>query len=151
MSWFIDVNTEELQSAVQIARRANETISQVAALLNSVVIHNDWQCPERSEINSNTSRNRTDSLTMQTDAESLYNAILFASQSFLEAEGQLARSFDSVDSLIGQYLSLAQTASTVTNIVTSHIQSTVRSIIAPVRFQDLAGGFQSHGGEGKNI
>ena len=151
MSWFIDVNTEELQSAVQIARRANETITQVAALLNSVVIHNDWQCPERSEINSNTIRNRADSLTMQTDAENLYNAILFASERFLEAESQLARSFDSVDGLIGQYLSVVQTVSTIANNVPQHIQPTVRPIIAPVRFPDLAGGFLSHGGGEKSI
>lgn len=151
MSWYIDLNTEELQSAVQIARRANETITQVAALLNSVVIHNDWQCPERSEINSNTTRNRSSALAMQTDAENLYNAILFASQRFLEAESQLARSFDSVDGLIGQYLSLTQTVSNVPNILTPHIQSAVQSVINPVRFQDAAGGFQSHGGGGKSI
>ena len=68
----IDLNTEQLQSAVQIARSANAALTEAASLLNSVVVHNDWQCPERSEINDNTVRNRSQSLTLQADAERRY-------------------------------------------------------------------------------
>ena len=101
----IDINTDQLQSVVQIARAANEAISDAASLLNSVVVHNDWQCPERSEINENTSRNRSQSLTLQADAERLYCNISNAAQAFLTAEQQISSSFNTVDGPISSFLS----------------------------------------------
>ena len=101
----IDLNTEQLQTAVQIARNANAAITDAASLLNSVVIHNDWQCPERSEINQNTSRNRSDALTLQTDAERFYNNICYAAEQFLAAAQEVSNSFNSVDSPIASFLS----------------------------------------------
>jgi len=101
----IDMNTEQLQTAVQIARAANEAITDAAALLNSVVIHTDWQCPERSEINNNTARNRSQALTLQADAERLYNNICYAAERFLSAEQEVAASFNTVDSPIASFLS----------------------------------------------
>ncbi len=105
MSVIIDLNTDELESVVQIAKRANEMLSEAANLLNSVVIHNDWQCPERTEINNNTTHNRSQSLTLQADAESFYNNINYASQQFIEVENLIYRSFDKVDAPIAQFLS----------------------------------------------
>lgn len=101
----IDLNTEQLQTAVQIARNANAAITDAASLLNSVVVHNDWQCPERSEINQNTSNNRSAILTLQADAERLYNNICYAADRFLEAEQELSNSFSAVDSPIASFLS----------------------------------------------
>lgn len=101
----IDMNTEQLQSAVQIARAANEAISDAAGLLNSVVIHTDWQCPERSEINDNTARNRSQALTLQADAERLYSNICYAAEMFLNAEQEVSASFNTVDGPIARFLS----------------------------------------------
>lgn len=101
----IDLNTEQLQTAVQIARAANEAITDAASLLNSVVVHTDWQCPERSEINSNTANNRSQALTLQSDAERFYNNICYAAEVFLEAEQEVASSFNTVDSPIASFLS----------------------------------------------
>ena len=101
----IDMNTEQLQTAVQIARSANEALSDAASLLNSVVIHTDWQCPEGSEINDNTARNRSQALTLQADAERLYNNICYAAEVFLAAEQEVAASFNTVDSPIASFLS----------------------------------------------
>jgi len=100
----IDLNTEQLQNAVQIARSANAALTEAANLLNSVVIHNDWQCPERSEINDNTARNRSQSLTLQADAERLYNNICYAADMFLGAEQEVSNSFNAVDSPIASFL-----------------------------------------------
>lgn len=101
----IDLNTDQLQSAVQIARSANAAITDAANLLNSVVVHNDWQCPERTEINDNTTRNRGQSLTLQADAERLYNNICYAAEQFLAAEQEVSNSFNAVDSPIASFLS----------------------------------------------
>ena len=101
----IDINTDQLQSAVQIARAANEAISDAASLLSSVVVHTDWQCPERSEINENTSRNRSQALTLQADAERLYSNISYAAEAFLAAEQQVSTSFNTVDGPIASFLS----------------------------------------------
>lgn len=101
----IDLNTEQLQTAVQIARSANEAITDAASLLNSVVIHTDWQCPERSEINNNTASNRSQALTLQADAERLYSNICYAAEQFLAAEQEVSNSFDAVDTPIAGFLS----------------------------------------------
>lgn len=110
MAMILDLNTDELQNAVQIARRTNEFLTEAANLLNSVVIHNDWQCPERSEINNNTSRNRSQALALQSDAENLYNNINYAAEQFLAAEREIARSFDTVDTPIASFLSQVPSA-----------------------------------------
>jgi hypothetical protein len=101
----IDINTDQLQSAVQAARAANEAISEAAGLLNSVVVHTDWQCPERSEINDNTIRNRSQALTLQADAERLYSNINDTAEAFLLAEQQVSGSFNTVDGPIASFLS----------------------------------------------
>ena len=101
----IDLNTDELQQIVQIARNANEALSDAANLLNSIAIHNDWQCPERTEINRNTNQYRTQSLQIQTDAESLYKNIIYAAERFQQEEQELIKSFASVDEPIARFLS----------------------------------------------
>lgn len=106
----IDLNTEQLQTAVQIARSANAAISDAASLLNSVVIHTDWQCPERTEINENTANNRSQALTLQADAERLYSNIFYAAEAFLAAEQEIASSFSAVDSPISSFLSMTPAA-----------------------------------------
>ena len=103
---YLDLNTDQLQNAVQAARSANEAITEAAALLNTVVIHNDWQCPERSEINENTNRNRTQALTLQTDAERLSTNINYAAEAFLAAEQEIINSFNSVDAPIASFLTV---------------------------------------------
>lgn len=113
MASLIDINTEELQQYVQIARQANEALTQAASLLNSVVEHNDWQCPEREAINQNTARNRADSMRLQEDAEKFYTAIVQASEDFLRAESEVNQNINGVDELIARFLSLvpSETAS----------------------------------------
>lgn len=101
----IDINTDQLQSVVHMARAANEAISDAANLLNSVVAHDDWQCPERNEINSGITQNRSLGLALQTDAELLYGNISYATECFLAAEQEICNSFQSVDGPIASFLS----------------------------------------------
>lgn len=101
----IDINTDQLQSVVHMARVANEAISDAANLLNSVVAHDDWQCPERNEINSGITQNRSLGLALQTDAEHLYANISYATDCFLAAEQEICGSFQSVDGPIASFLS----------------------------------------------
>ena len=120
----IDLNTQQLQAAVQAARAANEAISDAANLLNSVVVHTDWQCPERSEINENTSRNRSQALTLQADAERLYNNINYAAEAFLAAEQQVSSSFNTVDGPIASFLS-----QTPVGAVSEHAWGTAQKVL----------------------
>ena len=120
----IDMNTQQLQAAVQAARAANEAISDAARLLNSVVVHTDWQCPERSEINENTTRNRSQALTLQADAERLYNNINYAAEAFLAAEQQISSSFNTVDGPIASFLS-----QTPDSAVSEHAWGAARKVL----------------------
>ena len=50
----IDLETDVLRETTETAKRANENIDQAVELLNQVVIHDDWGCSERDEINNYT-------------------------------------------------------------------------------------------------
>lgn len=105
MALIIDLNTDELQNVVQVARQANNTLTDAAQLLSSITVHTDWQCSTRDQINQNTLRNRSESLRLQADAESLYINILYALEQFLAAEQAINASFDEVDGPIAGFLS----------------------------------------------
>lgn len=137
----IDINTDQLQSAVQAARAANEAISDAANLLSSVVVHTDWQCPERSEINDNTVRNRSQALTLQADAEKLYNNICYAAEAFLAAEQQISSSFNTVDGPIASFLS-----QTPAGAVSEFAWSAAQNVL-----QNAGGGISSVINKGTNV
>lgn len=117
----IDLNTQQLQTTVQMARAANEALTDAANLLNTVVVHTEWQCPERTEINDNTTRNRHQSLVLQADAEQLYRNICYAANAFEAAEREVASSFSTVDSPIASFLS--KTPGTVMSSLSNGAQS----------------------------
>lgn len=105
MSSYIDINTDELEEYVKIARRANEAISSVAELLNSIAVHNDWECTARNTIIDNTNRFRSDSIKLQADANNYYTAIIAASSKFIEKEQALTNRINDVDGIISSFLS----------------------------------------------
>ena len=152
MALIIDLNTDELQNVVQVARQANNALTDAAALLNSIVVHTDWQCTTRDQINQNTLRNRSESLRLQADAENLYNNILYALEQFLAAEQAINASFDDVDNPIAGFLSRtpahASDAGGKGNIMDSAVDllrkanGGVKKALDVVSFGDIAEGLQ---------
>lgn len=112
----IDLNTDELQAAANAANQTNAMLVEAMNLLNQVVVHNDWGCPERYAINDNTVQNRTMVLNLQTDAQNFYYNVQQAAQLFLEAEQQINQSFTQVEGSLASFLSLVpNTPSTADN------------------------------------
>lgn len=106
MSFIIDINTDELKNAVTIARRANEQLTEAMNLLNQIVVHNDWECSERDQMNENTVRNKADINNIQNNAEVFYNNICYASDRFSALEQEIYDSFGLVEGPLGTFLSL---------------------------------------------
>lgn len=102
----IDLNTDELQAAANAANQTNAMLVEAMNLLNQVVVHNDWACPERHAINDNTVQNRTMVLNLQTDAQNFYHNIQQSAQAFLEAEQQINQSFTQVEGSLASFLTL---------------------------------------------
>lgn len=152
----ISINTDELEQSVQIARRANEAITNVANLLNSIAVHNDWICTSRDLIIQNTNIFRSDSLKLQEDSNSYYTAILNATNRFLETEKNMVSKTNEVDGLISMFLSKVPSAGGGVSQVISG--SSVKQQISSkggggghafgntVSFQDLASSLHDDGG-----
>lgn len=102
----IDLNTDELQAAANAANQTNTMLVEAMNLLNQVVVHNDWACPERHAINDNTVQNRTMVLNLQNDAQNFYHTIQQVTDLFLEAEQQINQSFGQVEGSLASFLSL---------------------------------------------
>lgn len=103
---YIDIDTGILRSSVATAEQANASISEALSLLNQVVIHNDWQCKERYQINENTLANRQTAQEIQNHASSFYHAVKQASEEFDEVEQNNIRRVNQVDGLIAQILTV---------------------------------------------
>lgn len=102
----IDLNTDELQAAANAANQTNNMLVEAMNLLNQVVVHNDWACPERHAINDNTVQNRSLVQKLQGDAQSFYHTIQQVTEQFLEAEQQINQSFGQVEGPLASFLSL---------------------------------------------
>lgn len=106
MSYLIDINTEELRNAVNIAQRVNMHLTDAMQCLNQVVIHDDWGCPERDSINRNTIENRKAAETLQYNSEVYYKNILYAADRFVQVENEIEEMLGLVDGPLAQFLSL---------------------------------------------
>lgn len=106
MAVLLDVNTDELKNAVSIARKANEQLTDAMEALNRIVIHTDWECAERDDMNENTSRNRRDIGNIQEDCESFYSNICYAADRFCALEQEVASSFGAIEGSLSSFISL---------------------------------------------
>ena len=102
----IEVNTDELVSAVNIASQATQSLTDAMELLNSIVVHNNWFCAERHVINDNTIHNRKSIQNLQSNAMSMYQAVQFTSSRFNDLQHEIGVSFEMVDGPLGSFLSL---------------------------------------------
>lgn len=102
----LDIDTDELRSAVAVAKSANEEITAAMDLLNKIVVHNDWECPQRETIKDNTINNRQTAKNIQECANALYLVIEEASVKFENTEQEIIRLTNQVDSIIASVASI---------------------------------------------
>ena len=153
MAYLIDINTEELRSAVQIAQRANMHLTDAMECLNRVIIHDDWGCPERDSINRNTIENRKAAETLQYNSEMFYKNILYAADRFVQVENEIGQMLGMVDGPLGQFLSLVPkgigTGEPVIGTFTNGIGSTVTKYLKEAN--DNKSKLATLGGFGKSV
>lgn len=133
----LELDTDQLRSAVSAAEKTNSELTEAMNYLNMIVVHNDWVCPERKELNANTENNKQTASTIQQNAESFYNAIKQASQRFDEVEQSNVTRTNTVDGLI----------SAIVNVVRGSF-STGGSAPAIGAFNGLSGVMKDSGGGG---
>jgi hypothetical protein len=133
----LELDTDQLRSAVSVAEKANQDITEAMNFLDKIVVHNDWVCPERDTINENTERNKNTASTIQQNAEAFYNAVKQASERFDETEQNNISRTNKVDGLI----------SGIVNIVRGAFSS---STSAPSigAFGGISGSMKDNGGGG---
>lgn len=102
----IEMDTDILREASLSTKSANDMIDQVAALINQIVVHNDWICDERETINEYVTENQNQVRYLQSCVESLYRAVLDCLAHFEAAQEETANSFNTIDDLIAGVLSL---------------------------------------------
>lgn len=102
----LDIDTEILREGVRTAKQTNDAITEACEKLNQVVIHNDWHCQERVQINENTVMNRETAREIQENSAAFYNAIEQSSAQFDEVEQQNIGMVNKVDGLLAQIVSV---------------------------------------------
>lgn len=95
------IDTEELRSLAQTASQLNDALTDAEAQLNSITVHNDWLCTERTMINQYTLENRVLAATLQSNAEAFYNAVKQSSDLADEAEQRYIQQQGNLDDIIG--------------------------------------------------
>lgn len=106
----LDIDTDQLRSAVAAAETANKEITEAMKMLNRIVVHKDWECPQRNTINSYTVQNKETAKQIQENASSFYQAIKKASDMFDETEQNNLRRTNQVDGLISEIASVVTRA-----------------------------------------
>lgn len=102
----IKIDTDTLREVTNCARSATEMVDEATALMQRVVIHEDWTCRERDIINEYTMENRRRVQELQSFAGSLYQAVAASLAEFEALQEQTAASFGGVDGEIAAVLSL---------------------------------------------
>ena len=102
----LDIDTDQLRSAVTVAEKANEEITEAMNLLNRIVEHKDWVCKERNSINNNTVYNKETAKQIQGKSNAFYQAIKQASDMFDQVEQDNIKRTNQVDGLIGEMTSV---------------------------------------------
>lgn len=100
------IDTDALRDAVTTAKQTNDAITEACTLLNQVVIHNDWECSERTQINANTMANRQTAQEIQDHTSAFYQAITQASAQFDEVEQNNITRVNGVEGILSQIVSV---------------------------------------------
>lgn len=103
---YLDIDTDILRSAVTTAKQTNEAITEAYNILNQVVVHNDWECIERTQLNEKTVANREEAREIQNNSSAFYSAIEKASVQFDEVEQRNISRVNRVEELLSQILSV---------------------------------------------
>ncbi len=102
----LDIDTDLLRTCVGTAKKANDAITEACNKLNQVVIHNDWECSERTQINENTVANRQTAQKIQENSSSFYDAVERSSAAFDEVEQRSVVKVGKVEDLLSQIVSV---------------------------------------------
>lgn len=105
---YLDIDTDELRTLTTTALRTNDSITEAMNLLNQVATHNDWNCPQRDQINTNTLNNRLKAQMIQGNSAAFYSAIKSASDEFDQAEQNLVNRQSGLDDVIGRVASIVE-------------------------------------------
>lgn len=102
----LNIDTDLLRSSISVAERTADSITDASSLLNQIVVHNDWACEERNQINQYTVENREKAHEIQEKATSFYHAVRNASERFDEAEQNIKTRTNSVDGTIARIVNV---------------------------------------------
>ena len=103
----LQLDTDILRSAVSSAQNASEMINDAMILLNSIAIHDDWECKERNTITNYTLQNRAKIGEIDEKARVFYDRINQAANRFEEEEQRQITAQESVESIIAQIHNVA--------------------------------------------
>ena len=56
----LDINTDDLRKYVSMAKKANTNINEAYKLLDKIVKHEDWICPQRDDLITYTNKNKSE-------------------------------------------------------------------------------------------
>lgn len=117
----LSIDTTLLKQLVNAVQTSNNTIHEATELLNQVVVHNDWGCSERNQINEFTLQNKNMVKELQEENDNFLRVMNEVLDEFERVEAELPNMFDSVDRVIGEIISIPTPGDTVIGSMTKTI------------------------------
>ncbi len=103
----IDINTDDLKNLAQSAKLANQEINAAANLLNQVVVHNNWNCRERDQLNGYTLDNKKRMQALHEVSDDFLNKVIRLSGEFETVERQIPDMFHGLDAIVSKAVSIS--------------------------------------------
>ena len=112
----LDINTDDLRKYVSMAEKANTNINEAYKILDKIVKHEDWICPQRDDLITYTNKNKSEIKVIQDWSDRFFNTIKSASEAFDTCEKDAISSFGTLDGLVSSIASIQPASFSVPGI-----------------------------------
>ena len=139
----IKIETDSMKDMVSLVDAANSEIDNVVELMGRVTTHDDWGCPERTEINEAISSAKNLVKVLQESNHGFLYAVQQALNEFLNKESGISKLFEGVEEFLKKALGIP-----VPSIVTGGISGAVSDLLKniPNGIIDIVNGGSVDGG-----
>jgi hypothetical protein len=121
----IKIETDSMKDMVSLVDAANSEIDNVVELMGRVTTHDDWGCPERTEINEAISSAKNLVKVLQESNHGFLYAVQQALNEFLNKESGISKLFEGVEEFLKKALGIP-----VPSIVTGGISGAVGGAVS---------------------
>lgn len=128
----ISINTDTINQMAAAVNSANQELENCAAVLSTVMEHNDWNCLERDAINESIRTLKAKAAKLEEDMGRFAGAMRQAAQDFNDLEQSLPAQFQHMDTVLAQLNGIPSGGTAGVNSVTAGVAQTAAAEVTTV-------------------